>query len=181
MTRLRIAAFALVAAAALTLTACASADSADDAGAPAAESTSDEAGESSTEEADAGSADAGGVAATITVDGQTWEYPSYLCVTGYENTSSDVYSFSSTSFTTVDGEQIQVLVDVRDESGEDRVSGEGVVYEITLYDTENASVDIQASGTEGVTITDTTVDVDGAFTDIDGTEYSIRVEATCAG
>lgn len=174
MIHIRTAAFALFAAAALAVTGCASetAEPADDTGSSSSDTTEEQSNGD-------GDVSVGAGSAIVTVNGQTWEYASYLCATGYENTSSDVYSFSSTSFTTVDGETIQVLVDVRDETGEDRVSGEGVVYEITVFDTENGTVDIQTSSTEDVTITDTTVSAEGTFTDFDGVDHSIKIEATC--
>ncbi len=126
----------------------------------------------------------GDVKVTVTVDGETWEYASFLCAVGYETIGSDVYSFSSTSFTTVDGDKIQFLLDVRDESGQDRVSGDGVVYEITVFDADNPTaptVDVTASGESGVTIGDGTVTVDGDFVDMnDGaTVYSIQADAVC--
>ncbi|GAA1465178.1 hypothetical protein [Microbacterium thalassium] len=181
MLRLRNLAIVLLAASTLALGACSSTGSSsptDDTSSSSSDSSTDDSSADSDTD-DSGASSGGAGSATFTVDGQTWEYPSYLCVTGYENTQSDVYSFSSTSFTTVDGDKIQALVDVRDDSGQDRLSGDGVVYEITVYDTENATVDILATGTEGVTITDTTVTVDGTFSDLDGVSHSIQVDATC--
>ncbi len=180
----RSALLALLAAGALALSACASSPSTDGAAEDDAASQSTEdtgTGDSGTED-DGGDASGGSGSATVTVDGETWEYPSYLCVTGYENTGSDVYSFSSTAFTTVDGEGVQLLVDARDDSGQDRVSGDGVEYQITVFDTdspENPSIDVSATGTEGVTITESTVQVDGTFTDLGGETHSIQVDATC--
>ncbi|BDZ65329.1 hypothetical protein [Agromyces mangrovi Wang et al. 2018] len=182
----RSALLALLAAGALALSACASSPSTDGAAEDdtASQSTEDTGTDDSGTEDDGGDASggSGSGSATVTVDGETWEYPSYLCVTGYANTGSDVYSFSSTSFTTVDGLGVQLLVDVRDDSGQDRVSGDGVVYEITVFDTdapEDPSIDVSATGTEGVTITESTVQVDGTFTDLGGESHSIQVDATC--
>ncbi|GLI26610.1 hypothetical protein ARHIZOSPH14_08520 [Agromyces rhizosphaerae] len=181
----RSALLALLAAGALALSACASSTSVDGASDEAAsESSSEDTGTEDSGEDAGGDSSGGAGSATVTVDGETWEYGSYLCVTGYANTGSDVYSFSSTAFTTVDGEGVQLLVDVRDDSGQDRVSGDGVVYEITVFDTdspENPSVDVSATGTEGVTITETTVQADGTFTDLGGESHSIQVDATCNG
>lgn len=136
---------------------------------------------------DGGSGGSGGgtvATSTVTVDGETWEYQGWLCARGYDTTDSDVYSFSSSGFTTADGEKIQSLVDVRDDSGQDRVEGDGVVYEITVFDygtPDDPSVDVTARGASGVTITDDAVTVSGDFTDtVDGeTVYSIQVDAVC--
>ncbi len=130
-----------------------------------------------------GSGDGSG-RATVTVDGETWTYDSYLCVVGYEANESDVYSFSSTSFTTTDGEKIQLLIDVLDASGQGRLEGDGVVYEITLYDYGNDSaptVDIAVEGTDGVSIVDGVITVSGEFiADNDQqTLHTIEAEAVC--
>lgn len=137
-----------------------------------------------TESANSGNGGGGGGEsfARVTIDGETWEYSSFLCVRGYENTESDVYSFSSTSFTTSDGEKVQFLVDARDDSGQDRIEGDGVTYEVTLYDysgEQPPSVDISADSATGVTITDTSVTVSGEFVDVEGVSFQIEAEAVC--
>ncbi len=159
------------------LTGCASTDGGSDSTDSGGESANVDSGS-----ADAGNGGSGEGSAVVTVDGVTWEYSSYLCAFGYDETESDVYSFSSTSFSTADGERIQILVDVRDESGQDRVAGDGIVYEITVVDAGNIadpSINISASGTDGVTISGDSVQVDGTFSSFEGATYDIRVDATC--
>jgi len=119
--------------------------------------------------------------ATVTVDGQSWEYDSFLCAVGYESTDSEEYSFSATSFTTKDGEKMQFLIDVIDESGQNRVSGDGVEYRIELFDTSNyedPAVDINAFGTTGVVISGESVKISGTF-DNRGESVSIEADVVC--
>lgn len=165
---------AALAALALTLVGCS---------APSAPTSDPETGTGAAETAEGGGS-SGASGASVTIDGTTWEYPSYLCVTGYENTESDVYSFSSTAFTTTDGEKIQLLIDVFDDSGQDRLSGDGVIYEITVFDyaSDTPSVDVAVAGESGVEIADGVITVSGDFTPTDGsgTVVAVEAQATCS-
>lgn len=150
-----------------------------------AETTADETatGDSDTTTAEAPNTGGGGASgATLTIDGTTYTYDSFLCVRGYDRTESDVYSYSSTSYTTADGEQIQFLFDVRDPSGDDRIEGDGVEYEFALFDYGNPdspSVDIAGSATSGVTFTADGYTISGEFSSFDGGPYQVDAEVTC--
>lgn len=119
---------------------------------------------------------------TVTVNDDSWEYSSFQCAVGYEQTSSDEYSFSSGAMKTADGKKIQFLVDVADSTGQNRVSGDGVRYTVTVFDyedPENPSVDVHANGTTGVTISGDSVKVSGDFTGLDSEIYTIDAKAVC--
>ncbi|MDP3208550.1 MAG: hypothetical protein Q8M65_05325 [Rhodoglobus sp.] len=135
---------------------------------------------------DAGGGDSGGDGnaglATVNVLGQTFEYSSFMCTVGYTFTGTDLYSFSATGFTTSSGEKIQFLIDVADSSGQNRLSGDGVVYEVSIQDYGNSAnpiIDVDATGPSGVTISGDSVTVSGDFTHFDGTSVTIEAEATC--
>ena len=119
----------------------------------------------------------------MTVDGETWTYDWFKCQVGHEATERDDYSFLSTALSTTDGENIELHIDVQDWSGQDRLEGDGVNYEITLFDYGNSSaptVDIGAGSEDGVTIVDGVITVSGEFTDWDTqTVYTIEAEAVC--
>jgi len=120
--------------------------------------------------------------ATVTVDGETWDYSNFMCAFGYEQTDSDEYSFSATSFKTSDGEKVQFLIDVSDPSGQDRLEGDGVSYEIHVSDygnIDNPTIALDIVATSGVTISDKTVTVFGKFTGLDGDSHVVEAEAAC--
>jgi len=96
-----------------------------------------------------GSADAGH--ATLTIGDSTWEFDSFSCAFGHDATQSDVYAFSSDA-RGVDpsGSNVQFQVNIRDESGEGRFEGDGVVYEVDLQDISDFSdPKVGWSGTNG--------------------------------
>ena len=120
--------------------------------------------------------------ATITIDGETWEYSSFMCAIGYTETDSDEYSFSGTSFTTSDDEKVQFLLDVTDQSGQDRTSGDGVSYEIDIADygnIDNPSIELNVVTETGVTISGKSVTISGEFDAISGTTHTIEADAVC--
>lgn len=134
--------------------------------------------------------------ATLTIGDSTWEFDSFSCAFGHDATQSDVYAFSSDA-RGVDpsGSNVQFQVNIRDESGEGRFEGDGVVYEVDLQDISDFSnPKVGWSGTNGrasvfgggvVTVTidgdhvtasggfDNTL-TDGEFESVDGT-----LDATC--
>lgn len=92
----------------------------------------------------AGGGGGGQTVAVLTIGDETWEFTSYLCAFGHEATQSDLYSFSSGSFGEhSSGARVQFLADIRDETGQGRYEGDGVIYDISLDDIddfENPSV-----------------------------------------
>ncbi|MEM7139039.1 MAG: hypothetical protein AAF500_20870 [Myxococcota bacterium] len=120
-----------------------------------------------------GAAPADNGSATLTIGGQTWEFSDFRCAFGYEATQTEVYSFSSTAF----GEdspttQVQLLADIMDASGQERLAGAGVLYSVTLDDITN--FDTPAVGWEAfgpadiieITIDGDTVTAEGVFDDL---------------
>ncbi len=181
----------------LSLAACGSDDSGD--GTSTATSPDDAMSEEMTSESPTPESDGGGSAAqggaTLTIGGETWEFTSFRCAFGHENTQSDVYSFSSDArgqHST--GANVQFQVDVRDDTGQGRYEGDGVVYEIHVTDisdftnpavkweSSNGALLGMADGKTVVTIDGDSVTATGLFDDgltddvesVEGT-----VEATC--
>lgn len=187
----------------LSLTACGSASStpgsSSDAGAPASQD-----GEETTpapSEASGGGqsgGQTGGGTATLTIGSETWEFSGFMCAFGHEATQSDVYSFSSNAFgehTT--GARLQMQADIRDESGQGRYEGDGIIYELTLNDIsdfENPSVSWSSDNRElipGTGSGDAVVHIDGNHLTAEGNFDDGRtdeiekvpgtLDATCGG
>ncbi len=127
------------------------------------------------------------VSATVTIGDETWEFAQFRCAFGHENTQSDVYSFSSDArgqHST--GAALQFQVDVRDQTGQGRLEGDGVVYEIHVTDISDFSNPAVAwesvSGMTTVTIDGDSVTAEGMFDDMltdTMEEVPGTVEATC--
>ncbi|MEZ4503744.1 MAG: hypothetical protein R3C39_14060 [Dehalococcoidia bacterium] len=134
--------------------------------------------------------------ATLTIGDSTWEFDSFSCAFGHDATQSDVYAFSSDA-RGVDpsGSNVQFQVNVRDESGEGRFEGDGVVYEVDLQDISDFSdPKVGWSGTNGrasalgggvvtVTIDGDHVTASGGFdntlTDAEFESVDGTLDATC--
>lgn len=117
------------------------------------------------DEVAAGGGDAGSGVATLTIGGDVWEFEGFVCAFGYRNTESDVFSFSSNAFGTLDdGTRTQLQANIWDETGSDSLTGPDTDHEITFNDIDNfddPAVKWLMTGTE-LTIDSTRVSVEGA-------------------
>lgn len=103
--------------------------------APVGESTVDDAA-AGEQEGTSGGGGAG--SATLTIGSETWQFDSFLCVFGHEANQSDVYSFVSVADgQATSGAHLQMFVQIRDDSGQGRYEGDGVIYEIEMFDLDN--------------------------------------------
>ncbi len=176
---------------AFTLTACGTASPTPaSSGASGTPTTQD--GEEGTPQAseDAGSGDqpgqpAGAGSATLTIGDETWDFAGFMCAFGHEETQSAVYSFSSNSFGTHStGARVQMQAEIRDESGQGRYEGDGIVYELSLDDIddfENPSVSWSSSNSElfpGAGSGDAVVRIDGKHVTAEGKFDDGRTDET---
>ncbi len=182
MSRIRISAITFSAVATLALAGC-SGSTPEDTSSPTTAAPTTSAPTSDQPPANPAGGNRGHV--TVTVDGDTWDFPDSLnCVTGYDNTRSDVYSFVADAKATFGEANVQFQLSVRDESGQNRLSGDGVKYEITLQDYKNyddPAVDVEVSGTKNVAIVGTSVTADGKFTNIMQETHTVKIDGVCAG
>jgi hypothetical protein len=102
--------------------------------------------------------------ATLTLGDVTYDFASFRCATGHENTASDVYAFTSDARgQSATGAALQMQANVRDDQGLGRLVGEGVVYEISIRDIDNLdapSVSFVATSA-GSLGSDATLSIDG--------------------
>ncbi len=182
MASLHRAARTVAAIGAITLAACSSSDVAE-APATTEPTGSEEPAEAPPAEQLAGNPGATSYA-TVTINGETWEFTPFRCAVGKEETGSDTYSYSTDARSSAgdDDVQLQFQVNARDDSGQNRLLGDGVIYDFTLYDygSETPTVDYTGNATEGVTIGPGTLVVDGEFRSISGETYEVVVDAVCA-
>jgi hypothetical protein len=137
---------------------------------------------------DAGGGGGGGGHATLTIGTQTWEFDSFGCAIGLEQTGSQVYSFNSNSIGSPGGgARLQMQAEIRDDSGEGRLEGDGVVYLVYIQDIddfENPSVYFESSSEYGgettVTISGDQVNATGLFDDM-LTDELVLTEGTLEG
>ncbi len=105
--------------------------------------------------------------ATLTIGNEVWEFDSFDCAFGHDNTESAVYSFTSNSFGEhSDGTRVQMQANVRNESGDGRVEGDGLTHELFINDIEdfeNPVVDWQAGPPVGITLNGDSVTFSGDF------------------
>lgn len=103
--------------------------------------------------------------ATLTIGDESWTFDGFICAFGYENTESDVFSFSSNAFGTLDdGTRTQLQANIWDETGSNSLSGPDTDHEITfddIDDFDDPAVKWLMTGTE-LTIDGTKISVDGA-------------------
>ena len=86
----------------------------------------------------AGGGDVGSGEATLTIGSETWEFEGFICAFGYANTESEVFSFSSNAFGTLDdGTRTQLQANIWDETGSDSLTGPDTDHEITFDDIDN--------------------------------------------
>lgn len=137
-----------------------------------------------------GGTPSGSGSATLTIGSETWEFDSFGCAFGYDATQSEVYSFSSSAFGEhSSGARVQMQADIRDDSGQERLEGEGVIYEVYITDIEDfedPAVDWEAIGPADqiiVRIDGDRVTAEGEFDDL-RTDLEIEavpgtLDATC--
>lgn len=115
----------------------------------------------------------GAGSATLTIGDETWEFDAFGCAFGYDATQTEVYSFSSSAIGEhSSGARVQMQAEIMDDTGQERVEGEGVIYEVYINDIEdfeNPAVDWEARGSADqivVQIDGDRVTADGVFDDL---------------
>lgn len=86
-----------------------------------------------------GNGNGSGGSALLTIGSDSWELDNFGCAIGPEETQSDTYSFSSSSTGDHEGARVQMQVEVRDDSGQGRLEGDGVIYTVYIRDIDNLS------------------------------------------
>ena len=116
-----------------------------------ADSTADEPAATTPVDTDAAdqaapSSDSG--SATLVVGDTTYDFDSFVCAFGYENTQSDTFSFSSNYIGEIDGVRVQMQLDVEDPTGGDQLMGDAVtqtIYVDDIDDFENPAISLSSS------------------------------------
>ncbi len=107
--------------------------------------------------------------ATLTIGDEVWEFDNFVCAFGHDNTESDVYSFTSNSFGEhSDGTRVQMQANVRNESGDGRIEGDGLTHETFINDIEdfdNPAVEWDMNSPTGITVDGNSIKVEGLFDD----------------
>ena len=107
--------------------------------------------------------------ATLTIGDEVWEFDSFQCAFGHENTESAVYAFTTNAFGEhSDGTRVQMQANVRNEAGDGRVEGDGLTHEVFINDIEdfdNPVVDWEMNAPDGITIDGIKVSATGTFVD----------------
>lgn len=122
--------------------------------------------------------------ATLTIGDEVWEFESFSCVLGHENTRSDTFSFTTNSFQTFDGVDTQMQVTIADPSGTGQVTGAETTHRISFDDVsdfENPSIDWSMNTPNAVTIDGHTVTVEGLFNDGTTPEVAEEIPGTLEG
>ncbi len=124
--------------------------------------------------------------ATLAIGDQTWEFESFLCAFGHDATQSAVYAFSSDTRGEHEGAAVQMQANIRDETGEGRYEGDGLIHEVYIKDIsdfENPSISLDLNAPVGIVIDGNTVTAEGLFDDgltPETEEIPGTLEATCA-
>ena len=125
--------------------------------------------------------------ATLTIGDEVWEFETFACALGHENTQSETFSFTTNSFGTFDGVDTQMQVTIADPSGTGQVTGDETIHLLDFNDIddfENPSIDWSMNTPNAVTIDGHTVTVEGLFND--GTTPAVAedipgtLEGTCS-
>jgi len=75
---------------------------------------------------------------TLTIGDTVWTFANFSCAFGHAATRSDTSSFSGLSDLYNDqGRYLYMLVDIDDETGQDRYEGAGVSYDISIVDLQH--------------------------------------------
>ena len=137
-----------------------------------------------------GAAPTGRGSASLTIGDETWEFDEFGCAFGYDATESQVYSFSSNSFGEhSNGARVQMQANIRDDTGQERIEGDGVIYEVDINDIDdfqNPAVSWEARGpaaTIVVRIDGDHITAEGVFDNLltDGEMEAVpgTLDATC--
>jgi hypothetical protein len=125
--------------------------------------------------------------ATLTIGDEVFEFETFACALGHENTESDTFSFTTNSFGEFDGVDTQMQVTIADSSSTGQVTGDGTTHRISFNDIddfENPSIDWSMNTPDAVTIDGRTVTVEGFFNDDTTPEVAEEIpgtlEATCS-
>ncbi len=122
--------------------------------------------------------------ATLTIGDEVWEFETFSCVLGHENTRSETYSFTTNSFQSFDGVDTQMQVTIADPSGTGQVTGGETIHRISFDDVsdfENPSINWSMNTPNAVTIDGRTVTVEGLFNDSTTPEVAEEIPGTLEG
>jgi hypothetical protein len=125
--------------------------------------------------------------ATLTIGDQVWQFDSFDCASGHENTRSDAFSFTTNSMQQFETVTAQMQFTIEDPTSSGRLDGDGVFHRIDFDDVsdfENPSISWAMSGAGMVSVDGYDVSVSGAFDDglTDGVVEEIpgTLEAVCS-
>lgn len=125
--------------------------------------------------------------ATLTIGDQVYEFESFDCASGHENTQSSTFSFTTNSIQQFDGTNTQMQFTVEDPTSTGQTEGEGVIHRIDfddISDFENPSIAWTMSEADSVSIDGYDISVSGTFDD--GTTSGVidaipgSLEAVCS-
>jgi len=106
--------------------------------------------------------------ATLIIGGERFEFASFDCASGHDNTQSATFSFTTNSFETFDGVRTQMQFTIDDPSGTGQTDGEDVHHGITfddIDDFENPSITWHMREADSVSLEGYELSVSGTFDD----------------
>lgn len=125
--------------------------------------------------------------ATLIIGDETFEFASFDCASGHDNTQSTTFSFTTNSFEEFDGVRTQMQFTIEDPSSSGQTDGEGVRHRIDfddIDDFENPSISWYMREADSVSIDGHELSVSGTFDDqtTDGVIEEIEgsLEAECS-
>jgi hypothetical protein len=125
--------------------------------------------------------------ATLVIGEERFEFASFDCASGHDNTESTTFSFTTNSFEEFDGVRTQMQFTIEDPSGTGQTDGDGVRHRIDLDDIddfENPSISWYMSEADSVSLDGYELSVSGTFDDqtTDGVIEGIggSLEAECS-
>lgn len=74
---------------------------------------------------------------TLTIGDMTWTFDNFDCAVGLESTESAVYSLTTNTMGEIDGTRIQMQATIADDSGQGRIEGDDLVYDVQVDDISN--------------------------------------------
>lgn len=125
--------------------------------------------------------------ATLTIGEEQFEFASFDCASGHDNTQSTTFSFTTNSFEEFDGVRTQMQFTIEDPSSSGQTEGEGVRHRIDfddIDDFETPSISWYMREAASVTLDGYQLSVSGTFDDqtTDGVIEEIEgsLEAECS-
>lgn len=107
--------------------------------------------------------------ATLIIGEEQFEFASFDCASGHDNTQSTTFSFTTNSFEEFDGVRTQMQFTIDDPSGTGQTDGEGVRHRIhfdDIDDFENPSITWRMrEGADSVSLDGYELSVSGTFDD----------------